>query len=233
MINTKAFDNFKSSAPSISGHTTINHNIRVKLGMNCSEYVMMDFIQEQKNKGIIPDVSDCWRKTGFKEEEQTHLIKNLIMKNFIEVSKKDPNDFEIREKWKNAFKSIDDEFEIFWHELNPEKHKFEVCWTGSKPLAKSNFLKVRKKYAFDFLLKQRSEYFEFLKACHETGFPRQKMMCTVFLGPQERFLEDFAKAKADLLKSHKKEEKKKDTPKAVSMDQVKDLYSKNEKNTNK
>ena len=71
----------------------------------------------------------------------------------------------------------------------------------------------------------RKDYFDYLEFCHSTGFARQKMMATVFLGPQERFSEGW-KAQREELEKHHNKEVKKESPKAVTMDQIKDLYAK-------
>ena len=44
--------------PTISGTSIINHNIRQKLGLTVSEYVMLSFIQELFEDGIGIDEFD-------------------------------------------------------------------------------------------------------------------------------------------------------------------------------
>lgn len=204
--------------PKIIGSTTIDHNQRVKMKLNCSEYVMISFLNSYVEKSIKITVEECYRKTGFVEEEQYRLLTALQQKAFVVMS--EGNVFEITSKWKTSFSSYEDEF---------EKHFWVIAgsnaWPGSKKQAKDNYIKARKKHPIEFLMNARNDYFEYLDACHSTGFMRQKMMASVFLGPQERYLENWKKQTAELLKLHKPERKTK-TAKPVSAKDVKQLYEK-------
>lgn len=222
---------FKTSAPSIVGFSTINHNIRVKLGLNCSEYVIIDYIHSRNTAGKVTDIDNCFIKTGFKKEEQSRLLESLMKKGFIIPPMDGDQAFKITSKWTSALSSIDKEFEKeFWVMFNPDTMKQEVCWPGSKSTAKKNYAGVRKGYTFDFLMSQRNHYFAYLETCHKYGFARQKMMASVFLGPQERFLEDWKKQRDDLIKTNEPDKVKKEPGKAITMEEMKKLY---EKNTNK
>lgn len=204
----------------INGHSTINHNLRVKLRLNCSEYVMMDFLHNQKIASKVPDIQDCYKATGFSENEQKAVLTKLIEKGMLINPDKFASEFIITDKWLNVFTSVEKEFEEFFWLKDGKK-----CWTGSKPQAKKNFVFVRKNYELDFLISQRDWYFLFLEECEKKNFFRQKMMCSVFLGPQERFLEDWKEQYEKLAP------KKKEPAKKISMKDLQNLYE-NEKDSN-
>ena len=67
----------------IRGFTTINHEHRMKLRLNCSEYVLMDYIANCTEKKKAYTNINCYEQTGFNNEEQQILLKRLINKGFI------------------------------------------------------------------------------------------------------------------------------------------------------
>lgn len=225
MTKESNLKNFVSKPVDVTGFTTINHNIRLKCLLTCSEYVLLDYIYTVQIKGKIPEMGDCYRKTGFNEKEQDALVAALVKKGFI-LLPKDNNQtaFEITELWTRHFHSTEAEFEnLFWMVYDQEKKKNVVAWPGSKPQALKNYILVRKNNSLEFLLKQREWYFKYLDAVRETGFPRQKMMCSVFLGPQERYLENWQE-QYETIKPSAKEEKPK--VKAATSKEIDKLYEK-------
>lgn len=179
-------DNYKSKPPAIIGSTTINHAARVRLGLNCSEYVMLDHMAKKDEKGGQADTLTVYLNTGFTIDEASRLFRSLIAKGFVMVT---GDDFTLTSKWADAFPDIDKEFEAcFWTKDG------KVAWTGTKKKALEYYYKLRKKYSRDFLVEQRDNYFEFLKLQKKLrNFDQQKLMCQVFLNPaNERFNEDYA-----------------------------------------
>lgn len=233
MTTDNRLKNFESKPIHIAGFSTINHNLRVKLKMNCSEYVILDYIHNRQMNKKLADTDHCYTRTGFSKEEQRYIITSLIKKGFILPPAEDASTFTLTSKWTSALSSLETEFERgFWVKLNPRTNRLENCWHGSKSQAKKNYTKVRKIHSYEFLVQKRDEYFQYLEAAEQSGFLRQKMMCSVFLGPQERFLEDWAGQRDEVLKKLKNG-KKDDKPRtAMTMDEVKKLYS-DEKNTDK
>jgi hypothetical protein len=178
---------YKSKAPDIVGSTTINHSARVKMGLNCSEYVLLDHISRKNENGSVVDTLTVYIATGFGFEETKRLITSLMGKGFL--IPKNGDDFDVTNRWHDAFANIDKEFEFkFWTKDG------KVQWTGTKKKALEYYVKVRKKYSVDFLVKQRDDYFKFLELqVKYRNFDQQRVMCQVFLNPaNERFLEDYA-----------------------------------------
>lgn len=181
---------YRSSPPQITGSSTINHEIRVKLELTCSEYVLIDHMHRKELKGEMADTLSVYINTGFTEQNQTLLIKSLIAKGFlfIEPGQK----IVLTSKWADSFSNLDKEFEAFWYEFD-DNVKRVVAWTGTKKKALEYWHKLRKKHSFEYLMSQRNAYFEYLKLEHKRGFARQRMMCQVFLNPgSERYMEDYA-----------------------------------------
>ena len=223
MSDQNIFKEFTSENPGVHGRTTINHEARMKLLLNCSEYVFMDWFYRETSKGKEPEVMDCYVNTGFTPEQQGRIMKGLIVKGFLLGGIGDSPT--ITEKWTDGFADFDQEFERFFWVKNGK-----VCWHGSKPQALKLYVTLRKNHSREFLLKQRDTYFKFLDLEHKTGFPeRKKLMASVFLGPKERFNEDWAtqakELEDQLAKKNEEYQDKKDV-KPVTADQVKDLYGK-------
>ena len=183
------FSKIKGQAPKIIGSSFINHDNRVKLNLTCSEYVMMEYIYKcvKNNEEVVFD--QMFINTGFTKEQQGILIRNLVEKGFV-FPKETPIPL-ISDKWESVFPDIEKEFEEFWHEIIDGKRK--AAWQGSKKDAFSKYKIIRKEISKELAFNQREFYFEFLNLEKKyRKFSRQRMMCSVFLGPQRRIFEDWA-----------------------------------------
>ena len=188
---------YKSKPPSIKGVTTINHALRVEMGLGPMEYILMDAVIWLKNhKKPVTDVN-VYIQAGLVPQEQTLALEMLVKKGYIYPTAEADGSPDISDKWYSFFTSVEDEFSEFW--IKDGKN----CWPGSKPKALELYLSARKKTSKEDLLKSRDSYFKFLKLVHKNGFNRPKMMATVFLGKQERYMEDweeYAKQEEDKFK---------------------------------
>jgi hypothetical protein len=178
-------ENFKSERPDITGSSTINHRVRVKLQLNCSLYVYMQFIADSFNKNAFIDPMDVYKAIGMDVNQQNEMAKELIAKGFLYVNQQGvifPTD-----KWATGWPKLEVEFEEFW------KRGSKNCWTGSKKQAFALYCKVRKKTEKETLINQRDYYFDFLEATRKTGFNRAAMVVERWLDPKnEIYMEDFA-----------------------------------------
>jgi hypothetical protein len=230
MTKIRDFKDFVSNLPAINGFSTINHKLRVDLRLNCSEYVIIDYIHNRNVAGKDTTIEDCRIKTGFSEQEQKYVLGALVQKGFIMPPGEEDTHFVLTDKWTKALSTLDKEFErSFWIMYDHEKKQSVTAWPGSKSQAKKNYVTVRKSYTFEYLMQQRDLYFEYLKECRLAGFDRQKMMASVFLGPQERFKEDWEAQLKDRIDARLKREgteAPKPAAKAVTMQEVKQLYEK-------
>jgi hypothetical protein len=164
----------------IIGSTTINHAMRIHLGMNCSEYVLMDYIYRcvKANRGM--EITEVYQQTGFDEQSQGALLRGLVTKGFVFPEQTNPPS--ISAKWESGFKDIEKEFEeLFW------KKEGKVFFTGSKKKSLVLYKNFRKKYSKDFAIKQRDAYCYYLTMERKRGFDRAVMMCERWLNPANEY----------------------------------------------
>ena len=184
-------ENFKSARPEITGSSTINHKVRVKLQLNCSQYVYMQFIADSFKKNAFIDPMDVYKAIGMDVNQQNALAGELLVKAFLYTDQHGiifPT-----EKWATGWPRMDVEFDEFW------KKDGKNCWTGSKKEAFALYSKVRKKVDKEVLISQRDFYFDFLSATRRTGFNRAAMAVERWLNPKtEIYMEDYAQYIEDL-----------------------------------
>lgn len=175
----------------ITGSTTINHSIRVKGQLSCMEYVMLVYLDNREKRKEHKDNSHCTAFTGYSTEEQNMLIKLLTERGFLLPFSLNIPYHVTSQKWRDLFLGIEMEFEQFWHiehENEDGKKIKKAAWTDTKKTAFRVFSTVRKSHDFDYLLKQRNIYFDFLNYTNLNGFDRRKMGCAVWLNPlNEKF----------------------------------------------
>jgi len=176
---------YKAKPPRVYGSTKISHNIRVKMGLGCQEYVLMECIVSllAKRKPVTDVI--VYQETGLVPEEAGMTLEMLVKKGYIYPEATADGAPNVSPMWRSHFTSAEGEFDEFWTKDG------KVCWTGSKPKAKELYVNVRKEHEKEFVMSQRDAYFEFLNITAKGGFNRPKMMATVFLGAQERFMEDW------------------------------------------
>jgi hypothetical protein len=175
----------KVEKPNIIGSTTINHAARRQLELNCSEYVLMDWIARRVETNKDTNVTSCFLQIGFTDREMEVVTRSLVAKGFILPLQTNPPT--ITDKWKTAFTSLESEFEEYIWKL-----KGKVFFTGSKKKGCEMYIKLRKKYSRDFLHQQRNDYAEVLELTNKTGFDRNVMIITRWLGESEQpYLSDW------------------------------------------
>ena len=175
--------NYKSKPVKVLGSTLINHNLRVRMQLGCTEFVIMTAIIDLIRTGKPVTDMTMYQSVGIPPQGAVMIMKTLIEKGYL-FPKAAENDMpHVTPKWKSFFGSVEEEFDEFWNKDG------KVCWTGSKPKAKELYIKRRDNHDKSFLIGQRDAYFDFLEVTATGGFNRPKMMCTVFLGAQERFME--------------------------------------------
>lgn len=223
---TNIFEGKISTKVEIRGTTVINHAARVQLGLNCSEYVLMEYIvrkAEQKKELLT---SDVYEHLGFSEAEQQPLIISLYKKGFVlPIEKGIPV---ITAKWNTAFADLHKEFEeLFW------KKDGKVFWpaSSSKKNSDSKYYKIRKKYSREFLIEQRNWYEKYLELQVKVrNFPQAKMMCDKFLGPKELFLSNWKGACEELEEEFKSKNQPTEKTETLTDEERKKAYEQNSQN---
>jgi hypothetical protein len=213
-------ETYVSKAPVIIGSTTINHEARIRLSLNCSEYCLLDHLSKKTEKGDQADTLTIYINTGFTVKETQMLLNSLILKGFVRIET-EAGKYSLTTKWEEAFPDIEKEFDSnFW------RIERKVVWTGTRRKALEYYVKLRKKYSSVFLMDQRNNYFNYLTLQKELRkFDQQRMMCQVFLNPaNERFLEDYTEYIEELNKKYGKKEEP--TIEPVTRKQVMEAYGK-------
>lgn len=173
--------NQKVGLPEITGMTTINHAARIFLELNCSEYVLMNYIYQCHKNRTPMEVTETYRKTGFKQDEQIAVAWTLQRKGFLIVSS-DPIPT-ITSKWESAFTDLEKEFEEeFW-----KKDGKSIWLTSSKKASFKFYSDLRKSYPKKIVIEARDKYVEYLEWEHKGGFNRAIMGCEKFLNPKNEF----------------------------------------------
>jgi hypothetical protein len=226
-----------TNTPRLIGHSTINHTLRVKLGLNCSEYVMADCIYNliEKKKDIF--ISTIYNYTGFSGAEQKAYVSALIAKGIIFPIPENSKTITFTSKWLGEFETLEKEFDDFWFitvTVKDGKELKKTGWPGSRKSALNLYQKVRKTITKDYLIQQRDYYFKLLKVTQALGFDRSKMMATVFLGPQERYNENWKDQLEEKMIKYREMQKREGiervvTPSKMTSNDKKDLYAEDSK----
>ena len=217
-------EEYKSKAPDIVGSSTINHAARVKLGLTCSQYCFLDFLHRRQENPT--GNQSIWINLGFGEKEIEQLTRECMQRGYVLLN---DTGFVLTGKWNEAFTSAEKEFEQFWHKKLTDKNNRSVdmvAWYGAKKKALEYWVKLRKKHSFEFLMKQRDDYFQFLKLQKKLrNFDQQRLMCQVFLNPAtERYMENYADYIEQLKKHYGDPEQPKIKP--VTKEEILSQYGK-------
>jgi hypothetical protein len=175
--------------PKVTGITTINHNKRVRLNLSCSDYVVADFLSNLKFDTLDYYENNVYSKIGCDIQQYLMSIHNLSAKGIIVINGLNTT-FLFTDLWKDKKEYS---FEDFWSIKEATKGKAET-WPGSKKRAQQLFEKRVKVFGLKHIMKAKDEYFKYLGREWAT-FDRPIMGAPVFLGPDERFNEDWASLK--------------------------------------
>jgi len=171
----------------ISGSTTINHAVRIKLQLTNNEYVLLQFLEISFQEKRVITYELIYRKIGMDVELFNTLREKLKQGLWIKDEKVgDKVLIRVTKRFREAFYVNEQDFNDFW--LNPKTKTAD--WPGSRTDALAKYVIARKEYPADYLLKQKHWYFRML-ALPEYAY-RQKMGAPVFLNMRtKRFEEDF------------------------------------------
>ena len=170
----------KNATAGIHGSTVINHKIRVKLDLTCSEYVVLEYLYERNTVGkkttVYGEMNDLWKALGMRSDSFAEHVVDLIDLGYIEES----NGIIVTEKWIKEFQDPHGGFGEFWKVYGK---------VGNKENARKMFLKAIKEVTFDHLIIRHAEYVKHLKNTPWKG----KMHCSTWLNPSfKRFDDDYA-----------------------------------------
>jgi len=186
------------------GENIIVHSARIKLGINCTEYCIFDTILSRKLKAKDTQFADIENYTGFEPEIIDRAIKNMeeimlikTVNNKYLINKKS-----ITEAFSDHEDKLEKEFDQFWN-LKIDR-KDDNRWPGPRQASFDKYKIARKKYDFDYIIRQAKDYFRLLE--HETW--RKPMQATKFLNVKTAQVEeDFKSQWPDHFKEKKTETK--------------------------
>lgn len=131
--------NNDGAAKKITGKSYVDHSIRVKLGLNCNEFIVMQFLEEKKSI-VSKDV--VYSSIGMSMNEFNSYILSLNFKGYLK-------NHEITELWNKAFAVDMNEFNQLWKLFNKK---------GNKETALSRFKQVIKRITFEELFLRAQTY---------------------------------------------------------------------------
>ncbi len=70
----------------IKSSSTINHKLRVKLGLTCDEYVVLTFVHDATGSidtGVLPNEDIFWKYIGMRKADYNPIFRSLREKGFI------------------------------------------------------------------------------------------------------------------------------------------------------
>lgn len=114
--------------------SVINHNIRVLLGLDCAEYVVMDVLHELYCDQPITLNVRLANRLGYSKEEAQDIINDLCEKQMLYVTSDFITHYIISEKWLSQF-NVDTDFGEFWKIFREH---------GNRVASKKNYSIVRK-----------------------------------------------------------------------------------------
>lgn len=158
--------------------SVINHNIRVELGLNCDEYIVMDILLENYCKQPFDFRQTIKDATGINHYHSEPIINELIKYKMLFISF---GVYIISDKWLSRF-NVDADFQEFWSLFREY---------GNKANSLKNYKIVRKSVDRETL---HSAAVAYLAYCDEK-YSDQK-----YVNPAQTWLDPKAKRWEDKLK---------------------------------
>lgn len=132
-----------AEASKVTGKSFVDHAIRVSLGLNCNEFIVMMFLEEHPDLKESDNIKNVvYASLGMSMNEFNSYLISITYKGFA-------NGYSVSEKWKNAFKLDLQQFEKLWALFHKK---------GTKEIAKTRFAKVIKMISFDELFLRGQTY---------------------------------------------------------------------------
>jgi hypothetical protein len=164
----------------VRGSSLINHNVRQKLGLSVSEYVLLQFIQDMYEDGMGISEFAMWTMLGISQEMFGSGLMLLQSKNLVVGSESTLRPYP---QWDKAHKEKGFEFGLFWQPVTIEGDVIE--WrNSSKTSAKWKMGEVLKAVPIEYLIYSKLRYF-FSK--WESKSFDYVMGAPVFLGPDKHY----------------------------------------------
>jgi hypothetical protein len=176
----------------VVGHSVINHNVRHKLELNVSEYVLLQYLQTLLEDGMKPDEHNSMSMIGSDLQHVKLGIRFLADRGRVLLSSGpiEPRDIleydiAIYPEWYKAHKEKGFEFALFWKPVPIGNDLVSWRQGSSKEGAKKKLVPVLKSMPIEQLIWNKLMYFYFK---WETGSTDYLMMAETWLGPDKHYL---------------------------------------------
>lgn len=140
--------------------STINHNVRVMLGLSCDEYVVMEVLHELYSEQPITLVARLMNRIGTTLAETVRILDSLQKKRMLYLNDNLMPMYIIDDRWLSCF-DVNMDFEEFWQAYR------EI---GNKVSAKKAYEKARVIAEKDVLMDAVKLYMAY---CDETYSDRK------------------------------------------------------------
>ena len=135
--------------------SSVNHNVRVLLGLSCDEYVVMEVLHELYSEQPITLVVRLMNRIGTTEAETKSILVSLCEKKFLYISDEFIPMYLIDKRWLDCF-DVNADFEEFFRTFRE---------FGNKASSQKAYDKARKIADKETLLEAAKVY---LAYCDET-----------------------------------------------------------------
>lgn len=163
-MDYKKYNTFvKHNGRFVFGKTIMDHKIRIKLGLTCIEYVLLDFIKTWQDKGDKRiRYNELWIFTGIAPEHIPELWKNLLAKNMVYYDE-ETKLVTTASAFDECFNK-DNDFQDFWEHYGrilDANNNYELIGNvGNRPMALKNYRKAIKNISPEELKAKMRLYIE-------------------------------------------------------------------------
>ena len=171
----------KSKIPVI-GSSLINHNVRTKLKLTVSEYVMLQFFESLFTDAFVPDEHVCMSALGATLKEVEAARSYLTEKGYLQDGVIPYNE------WFKAHKEKGFEFALFYQPVVIQDT--QISWrNSSKEGAKRKLPQVLKATTIERIIYSKLRYFISRKESKSLDY---MMLAETYLGPDKHYMIDYA-----------------------------------------
>lgn len=171
--------------PTVTGHSAINHNVRVKLGITSSEYILLQYLQMLLEDGMVPDEHNAWTMLG--QTMNTIDLGIKFLKDHGRITE-DQGRIIIYPEWYKAHKEKGFEFSLFWKPVIIGSDTVSWRQGSSKEGTRKKFAPILKVIPIEQLIWNKLRYFFYKWESKSTDYI---MLAETWLGPDRHYLATF------------------------------------------
>lgn len=159
----------------IEGCSTIRHDLRHKMQLNCDEYVLIDAFYRASMDGKVKPTQFVVLHTGFSESEMQTMLLTLIPRGFL------TNTLLPGPNWMVHFTNLDDNFDALWNTWPSARR-------GNQATAKRYYSKALGETTHEHIMEAAIRYLTWKKNA-KTAMHYIKLL-TSFLGEDKCYMDE-------------------------------------------